>query len=212
MLTRRATFCRTILPKGWRMKQLVLLFLIGFSCAIAAAQSNPPISLSIAIPKDHIHVGQKPWVHLTVKNLTGEEITYPHDQVYVEGEHGEPPATEWGRLRKNNQLGGGFTPSIGPGESFTMKYDLSAFYDLSKPGKYSVYIEVSTAFHATGWKGDWMRSPVAHFEIQAPIEGKCPQNPSPLTGDKSASHSQCDFEIVGGKFPTVIVPFTPFSS
>ena len=142
------------------MKQVALLIIIGFACAVAAAQSTPPISLSIAIPKDHIPVGQKPWVWLTVKNLTNEEISYPDDQVYVQGESREPPATSWGRQRKNGQLmpGPGDPPSIHPGDSFTMKYDLSAFYDLSKPGKYTVYIEVS---HST-------RSPIAHFEIIAP--------------------------------------------
>ena len=36
-----------------------------------------------------------------------------------------------------------------------------SFYDLSKPGKYSVHIEVLE-----------MRSPVLHFEIQAPKRGK----------------------------------------
>ena len=143
------------------MKQVALLIIIGFACAVAAAQSTP-ISLSIAIPKDHIPVGQKPWVWLTVKNLTNEEISYPYDQVYVQDETREPPATSWGRQRKNGQLmpGPGVPPSIHPGDSFTMKYDLSAFYDLSKPGKYTVYIEVA---HST-------RSPIAHFEIIAPSE------------------------------------------
>src|SRR5689334_14899983 len=105
------------------MKQIVLWLLIAFGCAVATAQSSPPVSLSIMMPEDHILAGQKPWVHLTIKNLTHEEMVYPNDQVFVEGEHGEPPATEWGRQRKNHQLGGGFAPSIAPGESFTMKYD-----------------------------------------------------------------------------------------
>ena len=141
----------------------MLLVLIGFASALASAQNGSPIALSIAISKDHIPVGQKPWVGLTIKNLTHEEIPYPDDRVYVQGKDGEPPATPWQQQR--NKLAGGYRPSILPGDSFTMKYDLSAFYDLSKPGKYTVYIEVLAAFHATAWKGDWMRSPMAHFEI-----------------------------------------------
>jgi hypothetical protein len=148
------------------VKQLILLILVGFGCALAAAQSTPPIAIGIAVAQDKIPVGQKPWVQLTIKNLTSEEMAYPDDQVYVQRESGEPPATPWQRKRKNGQLPGGFTPSVQPGDSFTMKYDLSAFYDLSKPGKYSVYIEVLAPSHATAWK--WMRSPVAHFEIIVP--------------------------------------------
>ena len=148
------------------MKQVVLLILVGFACAVAAAQNSPAIALSIAISKDHIPVGQKPWVWLTIENLTNEELAYPHDQLYVQGENEEPLATPWQRQRKSGQLiGGGSAPLIQPGDSFTMRYDLSAFYDLRKPGKYTVYIEVLAAFHATGWKGDWMRSSIAHFEI-----------------------------------------------
>ena len=146
------------------MKQVMLSLVVGFACAVAAAQSSSAIALSIAIPKEHIPADQKPWVWLTVKNLTREEIPYPQDQVYVQEESREPPATTWGRQRKNGQLPTGYVPSIQPGDSFTMKYDLSAFYDLSKPGKYSVYVEMLPVFHG---KGDWMRSPIAHFEITA---------------------------------------------
>ena len=150
------------------MKQAMLLVLVGFGCTVAVAQSTPPIALSIAISTDRVPVGQKPWVGLTIKNLTNEEISYPDDQVYVQGDNGEPPATPWQRQRRNRQLSGGYRPSIQPGDSFTMRYDLSAFYELSKPGKYAVYIEVMAAIHATAWKGDWMRSPSAHFEIISP--------------------------------------------
>ena len=46
-----------------------------------------------------------------------------------------------------------------------MKYDLSRFYDFKEPGKYTVYIEVLDPKSDTG---DWVRSPVATFELQAP--------------------------------------------
>ncbi len=142
------------------LRQLTFL-LIAFASVIAVAQSKPTVSLSIAMEKHAISSGQKPWVDLTVKNLTDKEISYPTDQVFVQGENGEPPATPWQKERRLGHLGSGYTPTIQPGESFTMKYDLSAFYDLSKPGKYSVYIEVYVEEGA-------LRSPVASFEVQAP--------------------------------------------
>ena len=154
---------------------------VGAQAPQSADQSNTThnksatIALSIAMPQTDIPVGQTPWVLLTVKNLSGEEIAFPQDRVYVEGENGGPPTT----LRQRQLMhrprpgepelaAGGFEPTIAPGNSFTRKYDLSKLYDLTKPGKYSVYIEVLDAFHSTGWKGGWMRSPTAHFEIQAP--------------------------------------------
>ncbi|MGI0133495.1 MAG: hypothetical protein ACREBW_00855, partial [Candidatus Micrarchaeaceae archaeon] len=71
---------------------------------------------------------------------------------------------------ESSVLGGGFEPTIQPADSFTRKYDLSRLFDLNKPGKYTVYIEVSNAFHSNDWKGGWVRSPTATFEILAPTQ------------------------------------------
>jgi hypothetical protein len=133
------------------------------------------ISLSISLPKDHIPVGQTPWVFLTVKNLGNAEISFPIDRVRVEGEKGEAPTTLrqrqlTHRLRPGEEVlrPGGYEPSIEPGGSSIRKYDLSELYDLSKPGKYTVYIEAldwaMSKSHAV-----WVRSPVAVFEI-VPIQ------------------------------------------
>jgi hypothetical protein len=137
------------------------------------------ISLAIAVPAEHIPVGQKPWVSLTVKNLGAQEINYPYDRVYVDGPNGEPPTT----LRQRQltmRLNPGepqlrmdrFGSYIAPGASSTRKYDLSALYDLSEPGKYTVYIEVLDELAALAkakTKTDyWVRSPVATFEVEAP--------------------------------------------
>jgi hypothetical protein len=50
------------------------------------------------------------------------------------------------------------------------RYDLSGFYDLSKPGKYTVYIEVLdvSALETKHGAGLWVRSKTVPFEIQAP--------------------------------------------
>jgi hypothetical protein len=91
------------------------------------------------------------------------------------GEKGEPPTTLRHRQLTNRLkpsepsiLGGGFEPTIEPGGSFTRKYDLSQLYDLSKPGRYTVYIEVLDVVPSNRGKEAWVRSPVATFEIQTP--------------------------------------------
>ena len=119
----------------------------------SATSKSATLALSIAVPNEHIPLGQKPWVHLTVKNLGSEEIAYPHGRVYVEGPKGEPPTTLLQRQLTNRLKPGepginlgGYRPPIAPagrpGDTFIMKYDLAAYYDFKEPGKYTVYIEV----------------------------------------------------------------------
>lgn len=134
------------------------------------------IELSIAFRREQIPLGQKPWVSLTVKNLGSKEIAYPFSRVHVEGPKGEPPTTLLQRQLTNRLkpgepgIAGGYRPPIAPagwpGDSFSMKYDLSAYYDFKEPGKYTVYIEV---LDETGtMAAPWVRSPVATFELVAP--------------------------------------------
>ncbi|MGA8273425.1 MAG: hypothetical protein WB919_17815 [Candidatus Sulfotelmatobacter sp.] len=149
----------------------------------SVTNQSATISLSIAVPIEHIPAGQKPWVSLTVKNLSAaknlsnEGIAYPRDRVYVEGPKGEPPTTLRQRqLTMRLKPGepqlrtGGFEPLIAPGASFTRKYDLSSLYDFKEPGEYTVYIEVldESAPETKSGAGLWVRSPVATFEVQAP--------------------------------------------
>lgn len=140
------------------------------------ASKSATLALSIAVPIEHIALGEKPWVHLTVQNLGSKEISCPFSRVYVEGPKGEPPTTLWQRQLTNRTKPGepgitfgGYRPPIAPagwpGDSFIMKYDLSAYYDFKEPGKYTVYIE---ALDETGTMADpWVRSPIAKFELVA---------------------------------------------
>ena len=149
----------------------------------SATNRTATIELSIAVPIEHMPLGQKPWVHLTVKNLGSEEIAYPRERVYVEGPKGEPPTTLVQRSITGRFNPGdkpipptGFRPPIAPagqpGDTFTMKYDLSGFYDFKDPGKYTVYIEVfdrlSENPNAKTDTENWVRSPVATFELLTP--------------------------------------------
>jgi hypothetical protein len=156
--------------------------------AAAAAPSvtkSATLELSIAVPNPKVPLGQKPWVHLTVTNLGNQEISYPRERVYVEGPNGEPSTTlierqMTNRLKRGDTLPveSGFRPPIAPrewpGNSFTAKYDLSYFYDFKEPGKYTVYIEVfdrlSENPKATSDTENWLRSPVATFELLPPTQ------------------------------------------
>jgi hypothetical protein len=136
------------------------------------------IAVSIALSQKQIPAGQKPWVLLTVENLDGNvTIAFPEARVHAEGEAGEPPTTLYQRqvthkLRPGERelMMGGFEPEIWPTFSSDRKYDLSLFYDLSKPGKYTVYIEVVdvSAPETKHGAGLWVRSKTVPFEIQAP--------------------------------------------
>ncbi len=102
-------------------------------------------------------------------------MPFPKDRVHVEGENGESPTTPLQRqlthrLRRGEKelRSGGFEPLILAGASSTRKYDLERFYDLSEPGKYSVYIEVLDAVASKDNAGVWLRSNTVSFEIEAP--------------------------------------------
>jgi hypothetical protein len=96
---------------------------------------------------------------------------------------GEAPTTLYQRQVTHTlwpgerELTGGYEPPIGPrvsldGEptfSSDRTYDLSLFYDLSKPGKYTVYIEVLdvSAPETQRGAGLWVRSQTEQFEVEA---------------------------------------------
>ena len=151
--------------------------------APSATTKSATLELSIAVTIDRIPLGQKPWVHLTVKNLGSEEIAYPRERVHVEGPKGEPPTTLVQRSMTGRFKPGdipipptGFRPPIAPagspGDTFTAKYDLSYLFEFKDPGKYTVYIEVfdrlSEKPNATSDTENWLRSPVATFELVVP--------------------------------------------
>jgi hypothetical protein len=143
---------------------------------------SPYIAVSIALPQKQIPADQKPSVVLTVELLGGNLTTlFPETRVHVEGEAGEPPTTLYQRqlthtfrpgereLRPDDfqRIIGPAASEDGPKFSADVTYDLSRLYDLSKPGKYTVYIE---AFDQTASKRNrvWVRSQTAQFEILPP--------------------------------------------
>ena len=59
---------------------------------------------------------------------------------------------------------------IAPGSVDSLKFDLSGFYDISKPGDYSVYLEIYDPAGPKDGSGHWLRTNTAKFEIQAPAQ------------------------------------------
>jgi hypothetical protein len=153
-----------------------------FLSARAASQTTPPeadlIAVNLSIEKKQVAIGQSPWAILTVKNLSDHEIPI-HDRmrrVHVEGEKGEAPTTYVQRaithrlrpgeadIRGDEQ----FLWTISPGKSDINKYKLDYFYDLSAPGRYTVYVEVMDPSTQKSSTPNWLRTNTVEFTMQAP--------------------------------------------
>ena len=174
-------FCTTVL--------YLVTMIIGITNVPLHAQSAAPLSqapsvaVSIALEKDHVLLGKKPRVVVTIKNISQQEICFSTSsslyRVHVEGEGGEPPKTE---MHRHSQ--GDFRPGdgpdldegpvvcsdIAPGASGRRIYDLATFYDLSVPGKYTVYLEIRDEPKGPAGPGVWLRTNTAQFEVQAPAQ------------------------------------------
>ncbi|HWZ50792.1 MAG TPA: hypothetical protein VNW54_04945 [Granulicella sp.] len=138
------------------------------------------MAVSLAPEKDRFPVGQKPRVFLAIKNLTELRFEVSTDnpmRVCVKGKDGDPPETDYQRhLHGDFRAGDG--PDLLPGPVVRnailpwyptiLKIDLSAYYDLSVPGTYTVYTEFMDQTRSRVGEGSWIRTNTAKFEIQGP--------------------------------------------
>jgi hypothetical protein len=149
--------------------------------AVSKASQSPSITVSIAMENSLVLMGKKPVAILTIKNISHQVVGFSPAsdlcRVHVEGKDGEPARTEWNRhLRGDYRPGDGpylvdgpvVTTEVAPGSSDFRKYDLSDYYDLSVPGKYSIYIEFYDPLGPPDLSGLWLRTRTEHFEIQPP--------------------------------------------
>jgi hypothetical protein len=159
----------------------------------AAQEASPApqpgsIAASIVLDRSHFAVGEKPLLLITIKNVWDRKICVslgspPYEyRLHVSGRDGEPPQTEYQR-----HLNGVFRPGDGPdlpitvsscteiappmfnfdGVSVVFKFNLAAYYDLSAPGRYSVYLEVHDPVGPQDGAGIWVRTNTAQFEVEA---------------------------------------------
>ncbi len=135
------------------------------------APNNDSLAVWVEMQKEQIPIGQEPRAVLTLKNMGDRAVTI-HEHMYrvhVDGKDGEAPTTLvqrsiTGRLRpgeaalRGDEMAGPYT--VGPDESLVRKFLLSYLYDLSVPGKYTVYGEVmDPSSHR------WVRTKPATFEM-----------------------------------------------
>jgi len=169
-----------ILTRTMRVAIIAIVLTSGISIGAQNAASAPKqnsVAVSLNMKEQQVPIGQSPWAILSVENLTDEEIeihNYMY-RVYVEGEKGEAPTTLVER-----QMTGRYKPgdvplradenslwSIAPGKSDDLKFQLTYLYDLSAPGKYTVYAEVMDPHSQK-----WLRTNTAQFKMQAPTRKK----------------------------------------
>jgi hypothetical protein len=156
------------------------------SQALAPGASNPPFVLILTPQKNHIPMSEKRIAILEVAStgdptvIADREIMLgcppSSERVHIEKDGtGEPAKTEryrhmLGDFRKGDgpdQSGGSCVAvPLRAGSTVRQSYDLSAYYDLTKPGSYLLYIEI---FDKDGRNktGVWIRSNTAHFDVQA---------------------------------------------
>ena len=156
------------------------------SQAISRKASDPPFDLILIPEKSPILIGEKRIAILQIQStadpttIAEREIMLgcppSETRVHIEKEGlGEPPKTEHyrhllGDFRKGDgpdQLSGScFAVPLRAGSVIRQSYDLSAYYDLTKPGHYMLYIELFDEDTRSN-TGVWIRSNTAHFDVQA---------------------------------------------
>ena len=167
---------------------LVAATMATLECPIpSGAQSAPgnqpdSVWIHISLQKSRYAIGEKPIAVMTIKNISSNEIFYNDAsylyRIHVTSKDGEPSKTELHR-----HILGDFRPgdgpdlrtdsvgrSIAPGSVDSQKYDLAAFYDLSKPGDYSVCLEIYDPAGPKDGSGHWLRTNTANVKIQAPVQ------------------------------------------
>lgn len=158
---------------------LYLTFVIAIAAVCTSLKAQTPsqaarstFGVSIAMKQSEVPAGQAPWVTIHVKMLRDTQFSLLEHLPHVEGEAGELPRTMYHRQRRHES---GVPPLAGDlhsvfpieykaGESTIRNLDLMKYYDLSTPGKYSVYVEYRDE------SGNWQRTNTVQFTMQAPAQ------------------------------------------
>ncbi len=117
-----------------------------------------------------VPVGQPIVLDIAVKNVSNESYYGDDFLPHIEGEKGELTRTEYHRRRRRHEPGMPELAVMGPppdreikaGKTGYRGLPLGAYYDLSAPGKYSVYVEYRYE------NGKWQRTNTVQFTVQAP--------------------------------------------
>jgi hypothetical protein len=155
------------------------------SGAQSAQAANHPdsVSIHISLQKSSYAIGEKPIAVMAIRNISSNAIWYSTDhyleRIHITRKDGEPPKTELhrhllGDVRPGDgpSLNSGPVDgwSIAPGSESSLKYDLSAYYDLSAPGDYTVCLEVYDPAGPNDGSGHWLRTNTVKFRMEAPTQ------------------------------------------
>jgi hypothetical protein len=158
---------------------LTLMVFIAVKCpsidAQASSETTPStqsswINTSIAMKREKIPVGQTPWLLLTVKNLTDQEMYKDDFLPHVDGKQGEATRTYYHRQLRLEPgvpslalMGPPDARKIAPRGTAIRRFDLTDYYDLATPGEYSVYVEFRDS-------GKWRRTNTVQFTVTPDTE------------------------------------------
>jgi hypothetical protein len=129
------------------------------------------ISASIAMKQPEISAGQATWLIIYVKNIDNKSYYSDEFLPHVEGEKGEITRTMYHRQRRHDPsvpglAGGGLADAneISAAKTTVRRCDLTKYYNLGIPGKYSVYVEYMDE------TGKWQRTNTVQFTVQSPAK------------------------------------------
>jgi len=139
-----------------RRSSIYVLTLL-FTLAGLAAASALPFTLTLAPPEQPLKAGSTLHLRLTVTNRSDHQTSFPTNwglfdpgkiyQVHVLDELGRPvPGRTLPCERPGQHCAGGSAQGryLKPGESFTDEVNVTLFYDLSRPGKYKIWVAEDT--------------------------------------------------------------------
>jgi len=149
--------------------------------SVPEVNSSDSVAIHISLEKSSYAIGEKPIVVMTLENVSSTPVWFsnsPYEQrIHVTTQGGEAPETELHRhLRGDFRPGDGSDGlrggsavgrSIAPNSLTSQRYDLAAYYDFSKPGEYSVYLELYDPTGPKNGSGHWLRTNTVTFEMQA---------------------------------------------
>jgi hypothetical protein len=165
---------------------------IGMAAIIAAngaarkGQATSPggqsvsVTVSLTLENEHVQAGEGTVAVFTLKNIGDRSVSFSTAsdlyRVHVSGTDHDPAEAEYQRHRHGDYRPGDgpylvdgpvVATELKPGESVSRKLNLKMFYDLSKPGKYSVYMEIYDPSGPIDQSGLWLRTNTAQFEVES---------------------------------------------
>ena len=174
---------RTLVLSMTSIAALAALSITLHAQAVTPPSQGPSISVSLALAKNQVFVGESPQAVVTMRNISQQEKCFRTDdslyRIHVEGKNGVPPETEFQRQRQGEVHPGNQSASqdssarclmIEPGDWFHLTYDLGMFYDLREPGTYTVYLDILDESKDKLGTGVWLRTNTAQFEVQTPAK------------------------------------------